>query len=143
MKLILYKCYNDSNTINKNLTEPLELDIKLKKTQPISSPLIILKDDNGKIDAYNYAYIEFFKRYYFITKNERGNNNTINLQLDCDVLESFKTDILNSDSIIKKSNKSTYADIPLSVDSRSKAHTFKSDVTLPDKTTTILTTIGG
>ena len=102
MKIILYKTSDGESIINKLLTNNTEFNIKIKKNTDITKPEIILRSD-VYID-FNYAYIPKFGRYYFIKNKEVFPNKIYKLNLECDVLESFKEDILSSTATIIKSN---------------------------------------
>ena len=137
MKVTLYKTTDQNNTINKNLIDPLEININLKRSEDQERPRLLLKNDNDKYKGYNYAYIDFFKRYYFVESTSNNNNRVIELQLETDVLETYKDDILNS----KASNISYYPDNNVT-DVRKRKDIYTSDVTLSDDTTMILVTTG-
>ena len=137
MKVTLYKTTDQNNTINKNLTDPLEININLKRTEDQERPRLLLKNDNDKYNGYNYAYIDFFKRYYFVESTSNNNDRIIELQLETDVLETYKDDILNAQA----SNISYYPDNNIS-DVRKRKDIYSSDVTLSDDTTMILVTTG-
>ena len=137
MKVTLYKITDQNNTINKNLTDPLEININLKRSEDQERPRLLLKNDNDKYTGYNYAYIDFFKRYYFVESTSNNNDRIIELQLETDVLETYKDDILNAQA----SNISYYPDNNIT-DVRKRKDIYSSDVTLSDDTTMILVTTG-
>lgn len=137
MKVTLYKTTDQNNTINKNLTDPLEISINLKRSEEQERPRLLLKNDNDKYKGYNYAYIDFFKRYYFVESTSNNNDRIIELQLETDVLETYKDDILNAQA----SNISYYPDNN-NTDVRKRKDIYSSDVTLSDDTTMILVTTG-
>ena len=60
-------CVNNSekNKINKSLTTGVTLSGTLRNESNVVNPSIVISIENPTI--YNYAYIEDFKRYYFIT----------------------------------------------------------------------------
>jgi len=70
---------------------------KLRDKTSIKKPVVTLKRDDSLIDK-NYMYIEKFNRYYFINdlniENER-----MEINGEVDVLESFKSEILNSEQV--------------------------------------------
>lgn len=94
---MLVKFYNtnsSNNTINKILTDETTYNIKFKNVADFLKPTIELKSET--IFNYNYCYIEDFKRYYFVENIEVKPNKIYTIDLNVDVLESFKDDILNS-----------------------------------------------
>lgn len=94
MKMMLYTTDSENNAINKTLSNEIEYDIRVKKQTSVVNPVIILKSDTYITS--NYAYIPKFNRYYFIRDIRVFPNKIYELSLQCDVLESFKNDILNS-----------------------------------------------
>ena len=97
MELNLYKCSDGDNVINKTLTDKFTVNITLKRDVNISAPQIILMNDNGAFfNQYNYAEIPELGRFYFIDSVTSLNNKMESLALRCDVLETYKADVLAS-----------------------------------------------
>lgn len=97
MELNLYKCSDGDNVINKTLTEKLTINITLKRDVNITAPQIILINDNGAFfNQYNYAEIPELGRFYFIDSVTSLNSKMESLALRCDVLETYKADVLAS-----------------------------------------------
>ena len=97
------------NTINKVINFVTDIDVKFKDEVNIYNPIIVLKYDD--LIDFNYMYIDKFKRYYFIKDIEVFPNKIYNLTLKCDVLMSFKDDILNSyGNVITQTNYNKYYD---------------------------------
>ena len=93
-------CVNNSekNKINKSLTAGVTLSGTLRNESNVVTPSIIINIDNPTI--YNYAYIEDFKRYYFITDYISLRTGIWQINLKSDVLMSFKDSILASNVLI-------------------------------------------
>lgn len=111
MDIILYKTNSANNVINKTLTETTPYSIKLKDITNLTHPVIMLHDATNTFFSkkFNYAYIQEFGRYYFIDDIKVGPNKVYTITLSCDVLESFKTDILASNAtIISSKNGNNY-----------------------------------
>ena len=107
MKLYLYNIQDSNNVINKTLENAYDLDIILKRDVNIINPELILSTlDNIDYSNYNYAHIPELKRYYFIDQVINLNYKLWQLNLECDVLESFKNDILNSNAVFNRGIKS-------------------------------------
>ena len=102
MLMKLYDTDDKDNVIRKHLTNEVEYNIKFKDKANVRTPVIILKSDT--FISSNYAYIPDFGRYYFIRDIQVFPNKIYQLSLRCDVLESFKDDILNAFATIIKSN---------------------------------------
>lgn len=143
MLISLYNT-NDSNMIiNKTLTNKVDYDIKIKDNVSIINPVIILK--NETLITSNYAYIPNFNRYYYIDDIEVFPNDVYNLSLKCDVLMSFKNDILNSNAYINQStNDNKYYDSGFRSEVKKEVDIYYSDFDMSnEETSIILITVGG
>lgn len=100
MKINLYYNSSEKNKIGKSLTIKLSLNGTLKEECSITKPIILIESES--LFDVNYAYIEEFNRYYFISDITSVKNNLWRVSLNCDVLESFKDKILNLNCIIDK-----------------------------------------
>lgn len=138
MILILYKTDDSPNTINKTLSDSLELNINLKKDTDIINPELVLK---GDFRGFNYAYIPELNRYYFINSMEQLNFILVKLYLECDVLETYKEDILNSSGIIKRDITDGDYGVVSAESSINDITTHKADVTLALENNIVLTTL--
>ncbi len=142
---MIVKAYNTEssvNTINKVIDFVTDIDVKFKDEVNIYNPTIVLKYDD--LINFNYINIDKFKRYYFIETVEVFPNKIYHLTLKCDVLMSFKDDILNSYGIItRQTNYNNYYDFDYSSEVRKESNIYNSNVILDDVKTTILCTIGG
>lgn len=144
MIIKFYNTVSANNVINKILENETEFEIQLKDTTNVKTPKIILRSDTPI--NFNYAYIEKFKRYYFVDSIELYPNKIYNIYLHCDVLETYKDDILKCEGNItqQKQNVNNYYDSGYKTEVRKEVDIYKSDVTLSDEeTTNILVTIGG
>ena len=142
---MIVKAYNTEssvNTINKNINFVTDIDVKFKDEVNIYNPMVVLKYDD--LIDFNYVYIDKFKRYYFIETVEVFPNKIYHLTLKCDVLMSFKDDILNSyGNITSQTNYNDYYNFDYSSEVRKESNIYNSNVILDDVKTTILCTIGG
>lgn len=135
MEFNLFKTDDDIDVINKILTDKQTFDILLKKDVDIYNPEIRIYSDVD-LTGYNYAQIEHFGRYYFIEHIKPYPNGIYTFFLKCDVLESFKDDILTSQQMVNNQRISVLTDI------------VESDVDIDeliaslDDSSFILTTIG-
>lgn len=107
MNITFYKNSSEKNKIGKSLSSGLTLSGNLRDECSITSPSILV-EATSLVD-YNYCYIPEFKRYYFISDITSVRNNLWRVSLKCDVLESFKSDILNSSCIVKKQQNQSYS----------------------------------
>lgn len=138
----VYHTENSNNKINKIITLIDEIDIKFKDDVNIFNPKIVLKYDD--LINFNYMFIEKFNRYYFIEDIEIFPNKIYNITLKCDVLMSFKDDILNSyANITNQTNYNNYYNFNYASEVRKETNIYNSNVILDDVKTTIISTIGG
>lgn len=106
MLIYLYDCTDSNNTINKNKENRIVKDVALKNNVNIKNPVIKLKSETPIEN--NYCYIPDFNRFYFIEDVTFLNKEVQELYLKCDVLESFKDDILSSEVVITKTTEDNY-----------------------------------
>ena len=109
MTIQFYKIADVANKINKRIPDTPALTIQgtLKDRCSMLDPVITI--ENSSVPDYNYAYIPEFNRYYFITEITSVRNNLWRISLKVDVLESFKTDILNLNCIVDKQQNQSYS----------------------------------
>ena len=107
MNITFYKNSSEKEKIGKSLSSGLTLSGNLRDECSITSPNILV-EATSLVD-YNYCYIPEFKRYYFISDITSVRNNLWRVSLKCDVLESFKSDILNSSCIVNKQQNQSYS----------------------------------
>ena len=93
MKIKLYYNSSENNVIGKTLNDELELDGNLRDSSDITNPVIMITSSD-RPNA-NYAYINEFNRFYFISEITAYRSNSFILKLKVDVLESYKEQIKN------------------------------------------------
>lgn len=142
MQLYLYKTKDSNKVLNKTLTNQTELNINLKRDTDIIRPTLqLMKVVGVDFKQFNYAHIPDLNRYYFINYVESVNNSVDKLHLECDVLETYKADILASEMTYTTDAKD--GDLNLT-DVGSGANTVTkllSDVELIEGESIIITTI--
>ena len=90
MELQIYNNNSNTNVLNKNITLVSTLDFSLKSDNSILQPVLVLKN----YSAGNYCYIEQFKRFYYITDIKLLTGGLYQLQLEVDVLMTYKDIIM-------------------------------------------------
>lgn len=144
MLMKMYDTKSSNNVINKVLENEQSFDIKFKDKTDIVNPVVILHSPTLILS--NYAFIPDFNRYYFVDKIELFPNSVYHITLRCDVLESFKDEILASSGFINQQsqNVNRYYNSNYQSEVRKEVDLYKSDVTIDTNIkTTILVTIGG
>lgn len=138
MNLILYRTLDNANVINKVLTDPLTVNITLKNDVNIINPEIVL---SGDFRGYNYAHIPELNRFYFIKSFEQINLRFGKLFMSCDVLETYKADILNCSGTIKRDIQAgDYGEVNAN-STVNDITTHKADVKLTLENNIVLTTL--
>ena len=107
MQIKFYYNSSEKNKIGKSLSKEITMNGNLRDECSVISPTILVEHSN--LAGYNYAYIPEFNRYYFITEITSVRNNLWRISLKVDVLESFKTDILNLNCIVDKQQNQSYS----------------------------------
>lgn len=102
MKILFYSISEEKRKLNKILGTSIELNGNLVGDTSLVSPTIEV-GFNSNLSVCNYVYIQAFRRYYFITDITLKNKVMI-IKLHCDVLMSFKNDILNSKATVIRTN---------------------------------------
>ena len=142
MLMKLYTTKTPNNSIGKVLENETEYNIKFKSKADRTKPVIVLMSET-MID-FNYAYIPDFNRYYFVESIEVTPNKIYNISLRCDVLESFKNDILESSGFVnQQTTPNKYYNSDYQTEIKKEVDVIKSNVTLDTTKSTILVTIGG
>ena len=90
MELQIYNNNSNTNVLNKNITLVSTLDFSLKSDNSILQPVLVLKN----YSTGNYCYIEQFKRFYYITDIKLLTGGLYQLQLEVDVLMTYKDIIM-------------------------------------------------
>lgn len=92
MELKIYNNNSNNNVLNKNITLVDTLKFNLKVDNSILQPVLILK----KYSIGNYCYIKEFNRSYYITDIKLLTSGLYQLQLDIDVLMSYRNVIMTN-----------------------------------------------
>lgn len=107
MNILLYKTTNANNDLNKTISDKVELVGALREASSVIAPSILIQSNPI---GYNYAYIPEFGRYYYIKNITAFRKGAYIVDLKCDVLMSFKEEILNMSGIVSRlTNGDNYA----------------------------------
>ena len=141
MKVEFYKTTDNARTVNKTLQLNKTINIIFRQAVDEQAPLIIMNKSN--VTGSNYVHIPDFNRYYFISKIENYTASLVRIYLTTDLLMTYKDIILNIPVQITATGKPSYLSDSLPTQSTISKRVVKSDVTLDNKNSMILTTIGG
>lgn len=94
----------EPNRVNKTdyLTEQFRVNGNLRDISDVINPSITFECTDDKILKSNYVYIPAFNRYYFINSITSVRTNLWRVNLHCDVLYSFRNDVLQIKAIIDR-----------------------------------------
>lgn len=144
MQIKLYTTNSPDNLVGKLLNDETELEVNFKAPENKLTPNIKL-NIRPETFTYNYVYIEDLGRYYFIRDAEIINTNLVELQLEVDVLETYKDDILNSKATVTKHNGARpYYDGGSYLNEVEKEHKlYYSNIKPEYEETVLMTKLGG
>lgn len=143
MLLILFSVSDSDNVIGKTMTEKERMNIVLKRDTDIINPVLLLATNspNG-FDGVNYAEIPDLGRYYFVESITNVNNTLWQLNLSCDVLETYKADILASNCRFTRGIKTGDSVGKLDASNLTTVTKISSNKGLVDGSTMIISTVG-
>lgn len=142
MEIKLYNTKSSNNTIGKILEDETTFNISFKDIANIQSPVIKIRSKN--LLDFNYAYIPHFKRYYFIEQITVESGSLFTLYLKCDLLETYKDDILNSVGRIRAGSLGNeYLDEGYSNEINKTILVYKSNKELIEGNNVIMVALGG
>lgn len=110
MNITFYKTKSETNKINKTLSDSISLTGSIKDNTNIVNPTITVQY-NADLLTINYCYIPIFNRYYFVNSIELDGDILV-IVMACDVLMSFKNDILSSKVRVIRSSSSKIKYLP-------------------------------
>ena len=119
----LYQNKSSNIRIDKSLDHLHTYDCILKDSTNIVNPTIRIKATDVNVTRGNYGYIPKFKRFYYVNNVRSINADIWDIDLHCDVLMSFRDDIIEH-TVIFNHSESAYNlylnDGSLQMDSRPK-----------------------
>ena len=97
--LLLYNVLTENNSLNKVLTNPITIHGSFRSELDSIDLIVEIETNNFN---FNYVYIQSLSKYYFVNNIIHVNNRIVRLLLHCDVLMTYKNDILNSYALVVK-----------------------------------------
>lgn len=96
----LYQNSAEVNRVDKEefLEEVGTLSGALREECSMLTPSIVYQSES--VPTFNYVYIPIFNRYYFVTSLSSVNKNVWRMELNCDVLMTYKNEILLLEGVI-------------------------------------------
>lgn len=109
----LYQVTDDLNVLGKTIPAPTSSHtITLKDGCSVDKPVVSFSAMASAIAPLNYAYIDTFQRYYFIVDRKSTVSGVVELTLESDVLESFKTAIKACSATITRNENERQGYLP-------------------------------
>ena len=110
MTITLYSNASPPNYVNKTITQVDVLNGTLREACSIVDPVITIERANPT--GFNYAYIQEFSRYYFVTGVSSEVNGIIAIAMHVDVLMTYKSQIMSAKGIVRRQENqfNTYLD---------------------------------
>lgn len=103
--MILYNYKGHPNTLNKTLTQVGEINVTLRPELNTNTPQIKVVNP-PQMYTYNYVFIPEFGKYYFVSNYKFIGGNTYLLNLQIDLLQTYKDNILKGSGLVVESDKS-------------------------------------
>ena len=122
----LYNVSDDNEKIDKTLGTAKSFTSSTIKEQTDVTNITLRIQTTDNLSAYNYAYVSEYGRYYYIDRIETTPTGYWVLSCRCDVLMSFKSDILNLKGTVTRS-ESLYNGYL--IDNEYKAYAYRNIVT--------------
>lgn len=107
MTLTLYRNISEYNAVNKSIEELAVLNGVLRDSCSIMDPVILVEGVDQYIPTMNYAKIDEFNRYYFITGVESVRQGLWRISMHVDVLYTYRAQIRTNHAIIER-NENLY-----------------------------------
>lgn len=140
----LYKTSSENNRVVKELGSATSFSGTLKASTSVISPNILIEATN--LSGFNYAYIQKFGRYYYITDITSVRTNLWQVSMRCDVLMSYSAQIKALRPIIDREEIGQSAglvdgDLPININKKVQKYYFPNGFTKDIQY--VLTTSGG
>ena len=144
MELKLYAVNDGENVINKTMTLKTTMEINLKRDVDIINPrLILIPNLPTGFSGINYAEIPELNRFYFVDSITNITATLWQLDLSCDVLETYKADILASKARFYRNLKAgDYFDTAHEYSHKTTVAKYAGNKGISDAETIIMTTVG-
>lgn len=144
MELKLYSVNDGYNVINKTMALITTMEINLKRDVDIINPrLFLVPNIPTGFSGINYAEIPALNRFYFVDSITNISSTLWQLDLSCDVLETYKTDILASKARLYRNLKAgDYFNTALESSHLTTVAKYTSNRGISESDTLIMSTVG-
>lgn len=107
MIIELYITKSEHNRLYKDLRNKMTLEGTLRESSSIITPSFIIQAE-PIITQYNFCWIEYFQRWYYIQNIISVRNNVWQIECKVDVLVTYRDDILKSTALLNSSTNASY-----------------------------------
>lgn len=104
MQVTLYKNLSSPETLNKTLNTAVNaFTCSLKDDTDVNNPVILIsKSKVSDVVSFNYAYLDLFKRYYYLELPKERLGGMLEIQGHVDVLMSHRNTIKNLNALVER-----------------------------------------
>lgn len=103
VKAIFYRYVGHPDTINKTLTDGVEVLGQMREPFNVMNPRLTVRQ-SGNLQRFNYVHIPDFNRFYFVETVTQTDNDRVIVNLSVDVLKSYETEILDAMATLTESD---------------------------------------
>lgn len=100
--IVFYNITDDNITVDKSLGTGVTIQGVFREECSIDQPDILIEGSLDLVKSYNYCWIQYFGRYYYIDKRVSVANSLIRLSMSSDPLMSFKDQLLQESGTIDR-----------------------------------------
>ena len=100
MTITFYNSENEKNVVVKQLSNGTSMTGTLRTPTSVLNPVIMI--ENATFPTWNYAYIDEFNRYYFVTNVVSINEKIWQIEMKVDVLMSFNAEIMTCNAYVAR-----------------------------------------
>lgn len=108
--IMFYQNKSSNITVNKNIVSVFKLEGSFRDNISVTEPVFTIESTESPVIA-NYCYIPEFKRFYYITDINIIRTNLYEIHCQCDVLMSFRSDILSSSQFVSRNVNEFESDV--------------------------------
>lgn len=101
INITTYVTTDDRRKVIKNLTSAHSIDVTLLEPFSVLTPTLVLQTING-LD-FNYVYIPYFSRYYFVNSIDVNKGGRAIVNCSVDVLMTYQNEFIDNDFLIVRS----------------------------------------
>lgn len=102
MTIILYQNLSESNKVDKNLTNQINLVGNLRRSSSIIDPVFEIEKTYIDVPSFNYIYVVEWNKYYYVTNIVSLNTKLWQISCHVDVLMTYRNEIRQQYGIIAR-----------------------------------------